>query len=526
MNIVQSAWACGKTNLLEHKAGWLSAEYNLMSMCLSCLQLKKYYNNVILYSDDIYAKVLIDILQLPFTDVKCELNYLNRYHEQLWALPKIYTYSKQEAPFIHIDGDIFVWEKFTERFLQSELLAQNFEKSTEYYEGIMLTLEKNLTYFPPEIIEHRNSKELIFAYNAGLFGGSDMDFFREYCMKAFEFVNKNLNNLHKINVTNFNMFFEQYLFYCLITKQNKKISVLLDTTYFDNGYKGLAYFIDVPYKQKYIHVLGTYKHSQITCLQMADRLRQDYPEYYYKVIEYAKKGGATLFRDYYYFLNSVNSNFLLERYNKLIEIEEEDVEKYFHNEEITYPIQVEKIINRSFWNTLIFSQREDLKNLCGEINLLVNNQFKKISPHWLYKRDISLNLYYQYLFEDESTIDSKYLQAYPSTKIVETKFAWFTLFNREIINKKENNKILTHCKYLVAIVPECNKWGFSIARIDMLDKQILHVLKTKLSIKELLERLKKYFDDEDYKKSKKEYKQLIFNRIKYAISTKTIKIIL
>lgn len=56
MNIVQSAWACGKKNLLSHNAGWLSAEYNLISMSLSCLQLKTFYDKVILYAADVYTK--------------------------------------------------------------------------------------------------------------------------------------------------------------------------------------------------------------------------------------------------------------------------------------------------------------------------------------------------------------------------------------------------------------------------------------------------------------------------------------
>ena len=98
MKIVQSFWSCHQTNLLEFSAGWISPEFNFMSWALSCLQLKQFYPEVTLYTDNTGAKMLIDVLQLPYDKLICDLDTLNSYHPQLWALPKIHTYSKQEAP--------------------------------------------------------------------------------------------------------------------------------------------------------------------------------------------------------------------------------------------------------------------------------------------------------------------------------------------------------------------------------------------------------------------------------------------
>jgi len=110
MNIIQSSWACNQPDLLTANSGWLAPEYNLMSWALSCLQLKQYYPDVVLYSDSVSAKMLIDTLQLPYTEVVCNLDVLNKYHPQLWALPKIHTYSQQETPFLHVDG-MFLYGK-------------------------------------------------------------------------------------------------------------------------------------------------------------------------------------------------------------------------------------------------------------------------------------------------------------------------------------------------------------------------------------------------------------------------------
>lgn len=67
--------------------------------------------------------------------------------------------------------------------------------------------------------------------------------------KAFEFVGKNILNLCKINVSNFNIFFEQYLFYCLAKKYNKKVKVFLPERIGDNQYKGFGDFSKVPYEK-------------------------------------------------------------------------------------------------------------------------------------------------------------------------------------------------------------------------------------------------------------------------------------
>jgi hypothetical protein len=104
-----------------------------MSWAVSCLQLKQFYSEVVLYCDSVSATMLIDILKLPYSDVVVNLDVLNKYHPQLWALPKIYAYSQQEKPFLHVDGDIFTQRKFDEDLLRSPLIAQNLEIPIDFY---------------------------------------------------------------------------------------------------------------------------------------------------------------------------------------------------------------------------------------------------------------------------------------------------------------------------------------------------------------------------------------------------------
>ena len=73
-----------------------------MGWALSCLQLRKYYPEVVLYTDKVGAEMLIDTLKLPYTEVACEFDKFNDIHKDLWALPKIHAYASQHTPFLHV----------------------------------------------------------------------------------------------------------------------------------------------------------------------------------------------------------------------------------------------------------------------------------------------------------------------------------------------------------------------------------------------------------------------------------------
>ena len=531
MRIVQSAWACNQPNLLTTNSGWLAPEYNLMGWALSCLQLKQYHKDVILYSDSVSAKILIDTLQLPYSEVVCNLDVLNTYHPQLWALPKIYTYSQQEKPFLHVDGDVFIWKKFDDDLLKSNLIAQNVESATKYYEKIMQSLESSLTYFPQEIIVERELKNPILAYNAGIFGGTDISFFKEYTGKAFEFVDKNIANLSKINVTNFNIFFEQYLFYCLIKKNKLNVGVLIPEIIGDNQYKGFGDFARVPYEKHYLHLLGVYKKREFICKQMANRLRQDYPLYYYRIIELFKKQKTPLFKDYYYFLHDYSQKELISRYMRLKEnYLTNNIGKINLDNKLQLPenITVNRLIKINKEVLLDKMQLKDLALFCRKINLIIKDKFSLISKDYLYARDSNANLYFQNLFDDVKNIYHKKIVADDSVKVLESKYEWSSFFE-----KKDNNKLNINSKpdkkaatIYTLVTPECDREGFSITTVDSLDIILLEILKETKTIHELLTELKAYFDEDELNKSQIEFEALIFGRIKMGIHVKSIRVLL
>src|ERR1035437_7473627 len=141
MKIVQSFWSkpflSKNTNIFDRaKGGGISEKMFYMSTALSCLMLRKFYDDVTLITDEFGKHMLIDVLGLPYTNVIVELDKINHYDENFWALGKIYAYSIQDKPFLHVDSDVFIWKLFDESLLKKDVIFQNYEENVYYYKNI------------------------------------------------------------------------------------------------------------------------------------------------------------------------------------------------------------------------------------------------------------------------------------------------------------------------------------------------------------------------------------------------------
>ena len=95
--------------------------------------------------------VLINKLHLPYTDVIVSLDCLNHYNPNLWALAKIKAYQSIKEPFIHVDGDVFIWTKIDESLRDHELIVQNEETTTDYYGKMWRDIRHAISYMPEEM---------------------------------------------------------------------------------------------------------------------------------------------------------------------------------------------------------------------------------------------------------------------------------------------------------------------------------------------------------------------------------------
>jgi hypothetical protein len=302
MKIVQTFWTGTlQQHPLHNTGGWLSAEYHWQSWALSVLQLRQFYDEVELVTDAAGKAILIDVLNLPYTSVQVVLDEaLSAYPHDLWALAKIYAYSIQTEPFIHIDGDVYIWKRFESHIEQALLVAQNFEVDFPFYQAPLRTVQAYFDNVPKSMTAELESQSQIFSCNTGVIGGQDLSIFQEYKNYAFGFIDSNINNLSKVETKHFNICFEQFLYYCLAKEKGVALHYVIDNQgQFDPTYPGFANFHKVPFDDWYIHCMAEYKRQEVVVQHLSKRLRQDYPSYYYHILRTCQAANLPLHNKVY-----------------------------------------------------------------------------------------------------------------------------------------------------------------------------------------------------------------------------------
>ena len=288
MKIIQSFWT-GKKDA-RSPFGWYNAKHHYLGWILSVNQMRTFYDEVELFTDREGYRVLIDTLKLPYTKVHVVMDDLNHYTSGLWALPKIKAYSLMEEPFLHVDGDVFVWKPFPKDLLASGLIAQNLEYTSAYYRDMWANIRPKLTYCSPYMKDF-DEGSANNAYNMGIFGGHDLRFIRKYANASFEFVDRNTKKHGEINLINFNIFFEQVLFHEMVRSHSKNVEVLIKENIGDNEYRGFGNFDEVPSSRTYLHLLGFFKRQLEVCRKLETYVLKYYPEYYSRLEHYLNLNG-------------------------------------------------------------------------------------------------------------------------------------------------------------------------------------------------------------------------------------------
>lgn len=216
MNFIQTYWsmpAREKTNdsLDRHNGGWVAEKFHAISWAYSILSLRKQHpeGRFKLFTDVAGADWLINKLGLPYDDVTLSVEDLAAYPPRLWALAKVHTYSQQQEPFLHVDGDVYIWKPFPESLLRKHLIAQHIELENPMYWKMVNESKAYLKDTPP-FYDACKSLSDVYAFGAGIFGGNDLDLIQTYCKTAFDYVNTNLEIFKKAEDPGiYNMFFEQ-----------------------------------------------------------------------------------------------------------------------------------------------------------------------------------------------------------------------------------------------------------------------------------------------------------------------------
>jgi len=517
MNFIQTLYITADKSLFRDSFGWVSPEYHLTSWALSCLQLHKLYGNVELFANSSAADLLVGTLDLPYSKVHTSHDSLELAHNELWALPKLYTYSLQNEPFLHIDGDVFLFRKFNKSLLTGDLIGQNIEVATEYYNSTQRELMQHFTYFPDCVKRDFDSGTPINAVNAGILGGKNIPFFEEYTNLAFEYIYRNIQNFKNILVDRFNVFFEQHLFHALLKEKQLNINLLIEDTYKDNAYD-IGNFIETPFECTYVHLLGDFKRDDYTCRQMVAKLRELYPEYYYRIIALFRKKNIPI--SPFCFCESDFEN----KHNTAIQL--------YKNKEHFY--SAENQIFKDEKNTLLkllknISKESENENAKQDFETFYSNLLDKINYDFseihLYGRDLESASWYRSLFENTENLLQKQIVSCKEITVIPSNYNWAGLFNKYY---KSGAKFYASVQfkesdYLNLIVLEATKNRFSLYDIDNLDSSILDFCKNNIVISDLLEILESFFEDNVIKNHYDTFFYYVVSRIKFLVEIKAVK---
>ena len=504
MKVVQTFWSGSRENLLHDAFGWHDASSHIQSWALSCQLLRKLYDEVELYTDQIGYDFLIKQLKLPYTNVHVVLDDLNTYDTSVWALSKIRTYSLQTTPFIHVDGDVFLWKRFPEELLEAQLVVQNREIENGYFESSWKTLESKLNFIPEEILMHREKESAVNVHNFGIFGGKDLDFVKDYATKVFEFVDKNLDVLDSIKEFNFNIFFEQYLFYCMA--HNKEVSSYFDRDFIPDQYKGLASFEDVPTSKHYLHLLGDFKTNPQVCCNMSRQLSVEFPKQYQICLQLFNSSEQQVFsiqtnedQPYSNLLHSSFSSFY-----KCVPFQEKFIQS--------------KKMMASFLSGLPNSSDSKIESI-HDLEKQIT-EIKNESIEFTFQYELKIDQYLSSLSElnfaeysrDEYQQKRGYSDFIQSPDYYQFQRATPYRMIKKVVQLEATNQDLIEVSRLIR--PSEKTPFYNEITIDDLEETILNESETFLTMNQLLIALEKYFHKDDLMNNYSNYQRLIYNSVK------------
>ncbi len=181
MRAVWSLW----TKPFQHCEGsvWHSQYHAMLSWALSVALARRHYTETHLVTDDRGAALLVDELRLPFTHVSRELNRLDDHDADWWALGKLYSYRLQTEPFVHIDGDVFLWKPLPAELQQSVVFAQSpetFDPDAKHTYYPARAVEQTIPWLPRVWREYTTGTGTRTASCCGILGGVDTHLIASY----------------------------------------------------------------------------------------------------------------------------------------------------------------------------------------------------------------------------------------------------------------------------------------------------------------------------------------------------------
>lgn len=254
----------------NYKNAHISLDEIIYFTSLNLKYLKKNYDNVILITDKGGEQLFKN---LNWSNIYLELDSVPKKYSDVWALGKLFCYRKIiefKEPFIHIDYDFFITKKIPEDILNKPIITQ----SKEHVDRPSMKGTYLLEYFRDSCPVKNFAKNLVSptAYNCGIVGGTDLNFFDLYSQSSIEMILNPKNEKFWTKSKNIpyyalSVLAEQYYLSIASVFLNRKVTCFFEA--FDNGQlieKNEGWYracnIDFFKKTGCIHLVGDQKIRQ------------------------------------------------------------------------------------------------------------------------------------------------------------------------------------------------------------------------------------------------------------------------
>jgi hypothetical protein len=289
MRALWSFWS--EPLLTSRKEAWLAPKYHLFAWVLSVELARQHFDELVLYSDNAGADLLVEQLRLPFTEVSRDLNQLQGTCPDWWALGKLCAYTQQRKPFVHLDTDVFLWKTLPAELTAAPVFAQNPEFITfhqctyepEWFERALAA--RPGTWLPEAWRWYRKQPCPQIAPNCGIVGGSDVELLRDYAAQALELLKHPSNSVALESLGNrigHMILVEQYFLGAIAHHRGVPIRYLFSS--FEEAFDPAN-----AAEKGFTHLISDAKRSPVLSDRLEVRIQRDYPEYYERCLAIAER---------------------------------------------------------------------------------------------------------------------------------------------------------------------------------------------------------------------------------------------
>jgi hypothetical protein len=272
---------------------------------------------------------------------------------------------------------------------------------------------------------------------------------------------------------------------------------------------------------------------------LANRLRTDYPEYYYRILSLFKKNRLTLKRDYDAVFHNFDEHELVKRHHALRDgIINDTLPRTLMTEcsrEFERSHLRVRLVMEAIQNIVAADGRSeedyadhltDIQQFEHAVFTFLSERISGCSPDYLYGRDILYPASFEVVFGDGPSGYDTLIATDPLAGIVESRYDWSHIDLGEYgqMALKEQLLLSLPSKRYTAVVPECHENGYSLVPLDELDLQLLELFKQPNTIRRALSAIESAFDENELQESRAEFEELVAGRVKLALKHKLLTI--